>query len=251
MRRTHIFRATEHLLSLSQRRTSLVYTLIIGTKNWSSWSLRAWLALKATGASFEEILVPLRRPESKTLIRAHSPSARVPVLRIKDGAHEAVVFDSLAICETLAERHLDAGLWPEDSAARALARSYAAEMHSGFLALREALSMDFARRLPTPPLDETVREQIRRIQEAWRAALARFGTHDGFLFGRFSIADCMYAPVVSRFQTYAVPMPADVEGYARRVMALPAMKEWLADSQKEIADGLPDQWLVDMVRNAR
>ena len=229
----------------------MVYTLIIGTKNWSSWSLRAWLALKATGASFEEILVPLRRPESKTLIRALSPSARVPVLRIKDGASEVVVFDSLAICESLAERHPDAGLWPENSAARALARSCAAEMHSGFLALREALPMDFARKLSMPPLDETVREQMGRIQEAWHAALVRFGAHGGFLFGRFSIADCMYAPVVSRFQTYAVPMPDDVEGYAKRVMALPAMQEWLAGSQKEIADGLPDQWLVDMVRNAR
>jgi len=229
----------------------LAYTLVIGTKNWSSWSLRAWLALKATGAPFEEIVVPLRRPESTTLIQGHSPSGRVPVLRIKDGASEAVVFDSLAICETLAERHPDAGLWPKDAAARGLARSYAAEMHSGFLALREALSMDFARKLSAPHLDKTVLEQISRIQEAWRAALVRFGTHGGFLFGCFSIADCMYAPMVSRFVTYAFPMLDDVERYARQVMALPAMQEWLAGAQKEIADGLPDQWLVDMVRNAR
>lgn len=232
-------------------RAALAYTLVIGTKNWSSWSLRAWLALKAAGISFEEILVPLRRPESATLIQEHSPSERVPVLRIRDGHSESVVFDSLAICETIAEHHPNAGLWPDDAEARGLARSYSAEMHSGFLALREALSMDFARTLPTPPLDDTVQGEIRRIQEAWHSALSRYGTEGGFLFGRFSIADCMYAPVVSRFQTYAVPMSDDVKGYATRVMALPAMQEWLAGAQREIEDGLPDQWLVDMVRNAR
>jgi glutathione S-transferase len=173
------------------------------------------------------------------------------VLRIASGASEAVVFDSLAICETLAERHPEAGLWPHDAVARALARSYAAEMHSGFLALREALSMDFARTLPTPPLDATVHAQIARIQEAWRAALGRFGTSEGFLFGRFSIADCMYAPVVSRFLTYGVKLAPDVADYAQRMMATPAMQEWQAGARAEIADGLPDQWRVDMVRNAR
>ena len=227
------------------------YTLVIGTRNWSSWSLRAWLAMKATGAPFAELMIALRRPDSAARIEQHSPSARIPVLRIADGASEAVVFDSLAICETLAERHPEAALWPRDAAARALARSYAAEMHSGFLGLREALSMDFARTLPTPPLDATVQAQIARIQEAWCTALERFGTREGFLFGRFSIADCMYAPVVSRFLTYGVPMASGVAGYAKRMMATPAMLEWRAGAQQEIADGLPDQWRVDMVRNAR
>jgi glutathione S-transferase len=171
------------------------------------------------------------------------------VLKLAAGGAETVVFDSLAICEVLAERH--PGLWPDDAAARALARSYAAEMHSGFLALREALSMDFARTLPLPAIDETVRGQIARIQDAWRTALARFGTREGFLFGRFSTADCMYAPVVSRFLTYGVAMPPDVTAYAQRMMATPAMQEWLAGARKEVADGLPDQWQVDMVRNAR
>ena len=225
------------------------YTLVIGTRNWSSWSLRPWLAMKATGAPFEEIVVPLRRPDSKALVAKHSPSRRIPVLKIAGAGGEAVVFDSLAICETLAERHREAGLWPEDAGARSLARSHAAEMHSGFLALREALPMDIARVLPAPPLDETVREEIARIQSAWSAVLARYG--GPFLSGKFSIADCMYAPVVSRFVTYGIAMPDDVKAYAERVMALPAMQEWRAGAQQEIADGLPDQWLIDMQRNAR
>jgi len=229
----------------------LDYTLVTGTRNWSTWSLRAWLALKSAGISFEEILVPLRRPESAELIARQSPSARVPILRIKDGGIESVVFDSLAICETIAERHSSAGLWPDDPEARGLARSYSAEMHSGFLALREALPMDFARNLPAPPIDETVEVEISRIQEAWRYALSRYGGNGGFLFGRFSIADCMYAPVVSRFQTYGIPMSDEIKEYAARMMALPEMQEWLAGAEREIEEGLPDQWLVDMVRNAR
>lgn len=193
----------------------------------------------------------LRRPESAGQIEKLTPSARVPILRIKDGGSESIVFDSLAICETVAERHPKAGLWPDDPEVRGLARSYAAEMHSGFLALREALSMDFARELPTPGLDNTVNTQIKRIHSAWRSALSHYGSEGGFLFGRFSIADCMYAPVVSRFLTYAIPMPEDLERYATKVMALPSMQEWLAGAQREICEGLPDQWKVGMVRNAR
>src|SRR5207248_7890363 len=134
--------------------------------------------------------------------------------KIADAGADAVVFDSIAICETLAERHPAAGLWPPDANARALARSHAAEMHAGFLALREALPMDFARRLPAPPLDDTVRDEIARIQSAWRAALAAYGAEGPFLSGRFSIADCMYAPVVSRFLTYNIHMTDDVKAYA-------------------------------------
>ncbi len=226
------------------------YTLVIGTRNWSSWSLRPWLALKASGAPFEEIVLPLRRPISEALIREHSPSGRVPVLKIS-GAGGEVVFDSLAICETLAERHPEAALWPKDASARALARSYSAEMHSGFLALREALSMDFARILPTPHLNQKVRDEIARVQSAWSAALARYRAAGPFLFGQFTIADCMYAPVVSRFLTYGIDMPDDVKAYAGHVMAIPSMQTWLKGAQEEIADGLPDQWQVEMQRNAR
>ncbi len=229
----------------------MTYTLVIGTKNWSSWSLRAWLALKTTGIPFKEIVIPLRRPETASIIRTYTPSARIPVLRIEEEDATAVVFDSLAICETIAERHPEAGLWPDDATTRSLARSYAAEMHAGFLALREALPMDFARTLPAPQFDDTVRTQIDRIQSAWRSALSAHEGAGGFLFGRLTVADCMYAPVVSRFVTYDIPMSDDVRGYAERMMALPAMRDWHAAAQQEIDDGLPDQWTVDMVRNAR
>lgn len=229
----------------------MTYTLVIGTRNWSSWSLRAWLALKSTNISFEEILVRLRQPDSAGLIQNLSPSARVPLLHISEGSSESTVFDSLAICETIAERHPDAGLWPDDAEARGLARSYSSEMHSGFLAFREALPMDFARILPAPKLDDSVQGQIKRIQQAWEYTLTQYGEDGGFLFGRFSIADCMYAPVVSRFLTYEIPMSGVIMEYASRMMALPAMQEWHAESAKEIEAGLPDQWIVDMVRNAR
>lgn len=229
----------------------MVYRLVIGTKNWSSWSLRAWLALKAANVPFEEVYIALRRPESAGKIEKLSPSARIPILFLNDGDAEATVFDSLAICETIAERYPEAGLWPDDPETRGLARSYAAEMHAGFLALREELPMDFARKLSPPVLDETVQQQIGRIQSAWQFALSRYGNDGGFLFGRFSIADCMYAPVVSRLLTYDIPLDDDVKAYATRMMALPAMRDWHAGAQQEIADGLPDQWTVDMVRNAR
>ena len=229
----------------------MAYKLVIGTKNWSSWSLRAWLALKVSGIPFKEVLVPLRRPESASVIRKYSPSGRIPVLIIQDGRTESVVFDSLAICETISERHPESGLWPDSANARSLARSYSAEMHSGFLSFRETLSMDFARKLPAPVIDEEVKGQIRRIQNAWESALTQFSSDGGFLFGRFSIADCMYAPVVSRFLTYGIPMSNVVTDYAFRVMDMPAMKEWKIGAQQEIDNGLPDQWVVDMVRNAR
>lgn len=228
-----------------------MYRLVIGTKNWSSWSLRAWLAMKTVDVPFDEVMIPLRRPDSATAIQAQSPSARVPVLRINEGGKAQVVFDSLAIAETLAERHPEAGLWPDEPAARAQARSYAAEMHSGFLALREALPMDFARKLEAPTIDGEVKGQIARIQRAWQVALTEFGGDGGFLFDRYSIADCMYAPVVSRFVTYGIAVHEDLQSYVERVMALPSMRQWHAGAEAEIANGLPDQWGVEMVRNAR
>ena len=214
------------------------YTLILGTKNWSTWSLRPYLAMRATGAAFEEIVVPLRRDTTSPEIGKYSPTGRVPVLKIDEGDEITTVFDSLAICETLAERHPGAGLWPEDWRARALARSYTAEMHSGFAPLRNALPMDIAYTLPTPDLGEDVKADIARILEAWTEALTRYGRDGGFLFGRFSIADCMYAPVVTRFRTYGIEVPAIVEAYCTQISALPAMQDWLAAAQAEVAGGL-------------
>jgi glutathione S-transferase len=210
-----------------------MYTLIVGTQDWSSWSLRPYLALMATGAPFEMVVVRLRQAEtSRDAILQHSPAGKVPVLKY-DGI---TVWDSLAICETLAERHPEAGLWPVDAALRARARAYACEMHSGFAAVRDQLNMDFVRRLPLPELRPETQIQIARIITAWDEALAAQG--GDFLFGKFSVADCMYAPVVSRFTTYDVAVPPRVNVYMEKIWALPGMQNWLAASQKEVAGGI-------------
>jgi glutathione S-transferase len=215
------------------------YTLIVGTRNWSSWSLRPFVALKAAGQAFETIDIRLRQTEAPTTreqILKHSPAGKVPVLKIEEQGEIVTVWDSLAICETVAERHPEAGLWPDDAGARAIARSYACEMHSGFPDLRDQLSMDFANKQPLPELREDTKTQVARIIAAWSDALS---THKGdFLFGRLSVADCMYAPVVSRFETYGVKVPAPVRAYMDRVLALPAMREWGIVAAKEVADGL-------------
>ncbi len=216
------------------------YTLVVGTRNWSSWSLRPFVALKATGAPYEIIDIRLRQKESPTTreqILKHSPAGKVPVLKIVEGAKTLTVWDSLAICETLAERHPDAGLWPNDPDARAIARSYACEMHSGFPDLRDQLTMDMARKKDLPELREDTKIQIARILKAWEGPLAAY--KGDFLFGKLSVADCMYAPVVTRFLTYGVETSAIVKAYMDRVMALPAMQEWMKAAQAEVDAGLP------------
>jgi len=216
------------------------YTLIVGTKDWSSWSLRPYLALRATGAPFGEVVIRLRRENfTGDEIKKHSKAGKVPILKIDEAdGRQALVWDSLAICETLAERHPAAQLWPADALVRAEARAYAAEMHSGFADVRDQLSMDFVRRLKLPELRDATKAQIARIVEAWTSALVRFGADGGFLFGGFSIADCMYAPVVSRFVTYGVEVPEIVRSYMDRVMALPAMVDWGAAAQREVDEGV-------------
>lgn len=215
------------------------YTLIVGTRNWSSWSLRPFVALKAAGLAFETIDIRLRQKEAPTTreqILKHSPAGKVPVLKIVEGKQTLTVWDSLAICETIAERHPEAGLWPDDPDARAIARSYSCEMHSGFPDVRDQLSMDFANKQPLPELRDDTKSQVARIIAAWSDALS---TYQGeFLFGRLSVADCMYAPVVSRFETYGVEVPAPVRSYMNRVLALPAMQEWGIVAAKEVAGGL-------------
>lgn len=208
------------------------YTLIVGTRNWSSWSLRPYLALRHAGAAFEEVVVPLRADTTTSEILKYSPTGRVPALKIGD----TTIWDSLAICETLNDRHPQARLWPEDPMARATARATAAEMHSGFPDVRDQLSMDFVRRLPLPALRDATKAQVARILEVWETALA--GTEDGFLFDTFSIADCMYAPVVSRFTTYGVDVSPRVGAYMEKMMALPAMQDWAKASQAEVDAGV-------------
>ena len=212
------------------------YTLVIGTASWSSWSLRPFLALHATGAPFDLVRIRLRQPDSKARILDHAPSGKVPVLKIQERGKTLTVWDSLAIGETLAERHPEAGLWPDDADARATARAYAAEMHAGFPNVRDQLSMEFARTLPLPALREETGKEIARILAAWEEALAR---HDGgFLFRRFGIADAMYAPVVSRFVTYGIATTPRVSAYMARIRALPGMIQWGRMAQEEVDTGI-------------
>lgn len=217
---------------------SAEYTLVVGTKNSSSWSLRGYLAMRAVGVPFEEIVVPLHKPNTKAEILIHSPSGKVPLLKIAEHKHVAVVWDSLAICETLAERHPQAGILPVNPTKRMQARAYAAEMHSSFLALRNELSMDFARAHPLPSLSGAAQADVARILEAWQTALAENRKIGPFLFGHYSIADILYAPVVSRLRTYAVPVPEAVADYCETMMALPPMQDWMAAAKNEIAAGL-------------
>lgn len=213
------------------------YTIVVGTKNWSSWSLRPYVALRATGVPFEEIVIGLRRPDTAEQIAKFSPSGRVPVLKVEEGGATYQVWDSLAICEFLAERHPEAALWPDAAADRAEARSLTAEMHAGFGELREKLPMDIARVRATPELGNTVRGQVKHILAMWDGLLARNEDRGGFLFGRFSIADCFYAPVVTRFRTYAITQPQRVANYAQRIFALPAMRDWESAAREEVARG--------------
>ncbi|MCA1300365.1 glutathione S-transferase family protein [Stappia indica] len=203
--------------------------LVIGNKTYSSWSLRAWLAARLTGAPFEEVLVLLDTPEFPEKVREASPAGRVPVLI--DG--DITVWDSLAIIEYLAERFPEAGLWPADRAARAHARSICAEFHSGFFDLRGNYPMNL-RRSPAPhPRAPDASKDIARIREIWRGCRAAHGARGAYLFGAFSAADCFYAPVVSRFLTYRLPL-GDVErAYAEAVMAHPLMRQWCEDAAGE------------------
>ena len=204
-------------------------TLVIGNKNYSSWSLRPWLVLRQAGVDFDEIRVPLYRPDSAAALAPLSPSGLVPVLH--DG--DLKVWDSLAICEYLNERFPDCRLWPDDMAVRAIARAVSAEMHSGFIALRSAMSMNLRGYYPDEGRTPECVSDIDRILAIWTECRQRYGVGGDFLFGRFSIADAMYAPVVLRFQTYAVPLEGSARAYADTLLALPALQEWIEASQGE------------------
>jgi glutathione S-transferase len=212
------------------------YRLVIGNKTTSSWSLRPWLALKQAGLEFDEIRINLRAPDKKEQIRAHSAAGRVPVL----WAGDLMIWDSLAILEYIAERHPEKRLWPANADARAIARSASAEMHSGFQALREHCPMQILLREPRSEHIEPVQNNIRRIVGLWKDCRHRFGGDGPFLFSHFTIADAMYAPVVSRFRTYVDDLAAfDDDGtaaaYIETMFALPAMDEWVRGARKEVA----------------
>jgi glutathione S-transferase len=200
--------------------------LIIGTRKWSSWSLRPWLALKRTGAAFSETLITLREVGVTEAIAQHSPSGRVPVLR--DG--ELVVCDSLAICEYLADKFPAAQLWPRDLAARALARAASAEMHSGFPSLRGECPMDIGLRTKAD-LVEATREDVARIVRLWNDLRGRFGASGPFLVGSWSIADAFFTPVATRFRSYGVHLSdygdtGPAGAYCETLLRTPEFLEW-------------------------
>lgn len=202
--------------------------LVIGNKNFSSWSLRPWLGLKVAGIEFEETLLPLYEPDARSQRLAFSPTGKVPLLI--DG--DLRVWDSLAIAEYVAEKFPNRGLWPSDVAARAMARSICAEMHAGFSAVRNALGMDIRARLQVEITPE-VQAEIGRIVALWIECRSRFGAGGPFLFGQFSWADAFYAPVVTRFVTYSIPLPPVAQAYADTILTLPALQEWTAAAQIE------------------
>lgn len=205
--------------------------LVIGNKAYSSWSLRPWLALKMTGAPFREVVIPLYQPETKEAILRHSPGGKVPALH----DDEITVWESVAILEYLAERFPDARLWPTEPDARAAARAASAEMHAGFTALRSNMPMNVRRLLPGRGRAPGVADDITRITAVWRDCRCRFGEGGPFLFGHFTNADAMFAPVATRFRTYGVESELDdlSRAYAATLLSLPAMQEWYADAGEE------------------
>lgn len=214
------------------------FTVVIGNKNYSSWSMRGWLMARIAGIEFDEIVVPLDRPETQAAIRKHSPSGRVPVLLHRGLA----VWDSLAIAEYLNDLKPEAGLWPPSAAARAHARSISAEMHSSFVDLRDNMPMNIRASLPGKGMTPGVRADIERITFLWRDCRKRFSgafqKDEGFLFGTFGAADAMFAPVATRFKTYSVTLDSDSDAYCTALLNHPAVKVWIDAAEHE-------PWLID------
>lgn len=206
--------------------------LVIGDKNYSSWSLRAALALELTGAPYEELRVRLFQPDSRAQLLRHSPTGKVPVLLCEDGP----VWDSLAIGEYLAERFPEAQLWPTDARARALARSLCAEMHSGFMALRSHMSMDLARDKALAQVPDDAQADIQRICALWADCRKRFGQRGPFLFGEAGLVDAFYAPVAARLRSYRVELPESAAEYVETIYQWPAFRRWYQMALQEVAE---------------
>jgi glutathione S-transferase len=207
--------------------------LVIGNKNYSSWSLRPWIAMSMAGLPFTETVIPLAMPDTKRLIAEHTKAGRVPVLH----HGELVIWESLAIMEYLAETFPEKQLWPLGKPARAAARAVSNEMHAGFSALRNACPMNLRREKKPRPLSDAVNADCQRIVSLWRDCREAFGKGGDFLFGKFTIADAMYAPVVTRFDTYAIPVEKDTRAYIEAVMNTGAFREWKNAALKE-------KWIV-------
>jgi len=210
------------------------FHIYVGYRSLSSWSLRGWLPMKKSGVPFDETLIRYRTPEGRARINQISPTGKVPLLVHKRDAREIKVWDSIAIGEYLAETLPAARLWPEAADARAYARAISAEMHSGFRPLREHLSMALLERLPNPE-NPQANSDIARIEKIWREARETWGKAAGgpFLFGRWTIADAMYAPVVTRFRTYGVRLGATGAAYMEAVLADPDFRVWEDQARKD------------------
>lgn len=207
-------------------------TLVIGDKNLSTWSLRPWLMLKHLGLAFEEVRLTLDTPQFRTAIARYPAAGRVPVLL--DG--ETTVWDSLAIIEYVSEKRQGKG-WPADGAQRAHARAISAEMHSGFAALRDCWPMKAAERHPGKPLTPAAAQDVRRIEQIWLECRERYRVQGPWLFGEYSSADAMYAPVALRFNTYGAALSAAADAYVQQTLADAPLREWLADAEKELTHG--------------
>jgi glutathione S-transferase len=203
--------------------------LVIGNKNYSSWSMRPWVLMRQAAIAFEEIQLKFDDSGKPRGVDPYSPSGKVPVLLIDGEA----VWDSLAICETLAEMYPEKQLWPALPSARRVARSICAEMHSGFQSLRTAMPMNIRARHPGRGMTPPAKKDIERVVALWTQCRTRFGADGDLLFGRFSVADAYYAPVVMRFETYAVALPPLAQAYCEAVRALPAVREWCEAARRE------------------
>jgi glutathione S-transferase len=204
-------------------------TLILGNKNYSSWSMRPWIAMKMAGIPFEEVVISLDAPDFKDRVLTYSPAGQVPIL-LDDGT---AVWESLSILEHLAERFPKAGLWPADPQMRSHARTVASEMHGGFMPLRRNCPMNIRRTVRPFEMPTDVAFNVQRIDSIWGECRNRFGQHGPFLFGAFCAADAMFAPVVSRFHSYAVPVCEMSQAYMTAMMELPCWKEWDAAARAE------------------
>lgn len=221
-------------------------TLVIANKCYSSWSLRPWLLMKQLGVAFDEIIIPLDLPGTKEKVLKHSPAGKVPILI--DG--DATVWESIAIMEHVGEAY-GAPVWPEDRGARAMARSVAAEMHAGFSALRSACPMNLGKKYALRDRGEAVSRDVARFSEIVRQARERFGAGGPFLFGAFSAADAMYAPLATRLDTYSIPLDATTRAYVDAILSLPAFQEWRSAALKEEWIVAADEVGEDAVENYR
>jgi glutathione S-transferase len=203
--------------------------LIMGNKNYSSWSLRPWLAMAMAGLDFDETLILLDMPDTKRQIAEHSKAGRVPILR----HGKVTVWETLAILEYLAETFPEKNLWPKLKAARAVARAISNEMHAGFSSLRNACPMNLRRPQKPIMLNDSIRADVARIEEIWRDCRKTYGKGGKFLFGKFCNADAMFAPVVTRIETYAIPVAKDTRAYMDTVLATKAFQQWKSVALKE------------------